>query len=48
MEPFKKLNTGGTTIVQVAHSHENAEYSDRVIEMKDGWVVGDRNTAVAA
>ncbi len=48
MELFKKLNGEGTTIVQVTHSHENAKYSDRVVELKDGWVVGERKTAEAA
>src|SRR5690349_7508894 len=38
MELFKHLNSQGTTIVQVTHSHENALYSDRVINLKDGWV----------
>jgi ABC-type lipoprotein export system ATPase subunit len=39
MELFKRLNDGGTTIVQVTHSEENARYADRVINLKDGWVV---------
>jgi putative ABC transport system ATP-binding protein len=39
MELFKTLNRGGTTIVQVTHSETNAAYSDRVIQLRDGWVV---------
>jgi ABC-type lipoprotein export system ATPase subunit len=39
MELFKKLNGEGTTIVQVTHSEANAEYSDRVINLADGWIV---------
>jgi ABC-type lipoprotein export system ATPase subunit len=39
MELFKGLNRGGTTIVQVTHSETNAGYSDRVIQLRDGWVV---------
>jgi len=39
MELFKRLNEGGTTIVQVTHSETNASYGSRVIELKDGWVV---------
>jgi putative ABC transport system ATP-binding protein len=39
MELFKKLNDGGTTIVQVTHSEANAAFGSRVIELKDGWVV---------
>ena len=39
MELFKKLNAEGTTIVQVTHSETNAAYSDRIIQLRDGWVV---------
>ena len=39
MELFKKLNAEGTTIVQVTHSEVNASYGDRVIQLRDGWVV---------
>ncbi|MCC7033492.1 MAG: ABC transporter ATP-binding protein [Acidobacteria bacterium] len=39
MELFTRLNQGGTTIVQVTHSETNAAYGDRVITLKDGWVV---------
>jgi putative ABC transport system ATP-binding protein len=39
MELFKQLNKGGTTIVQVTHSERNAEYGDRIVNLKDGWLV---------
>jgi putative ABC transport system ATP-binding protein len=39
MELFRTLNRGGTTIVQVTHSEENAKYGNRVIQMRDGWLV---------
>jgi ABC-type lipoprotein export system ATPase subunit len=39
MELFKKLNQAGTTIVQVTHSEVNAAYGNRVINLKDGWLV---------
>src|SRR5579859_5728152 len=39
MELFKKLNREGTTIVQVTHSEINAACGDRVINLKDGWLV---------
>ena len=39
MELFKQLNSEGTTIIQVTHSEKNASYGDRIIELKDGWVV---------
>jgi ABC-type lipoprotein export system ATPase subunit len=38
MELFKKLNEGGTTIVQVTHSETNAAYGTRIIQLNDGWV----------
>ncbi len=39
MELFKRLNAEGTTIVQVTHSELNASYGDRVVQLRDGWVV---------
>jgi len=39
MELFKKLNQTGTTIIQVTHSEANATYGNRVIKLKDGWLV---------
>lgn len=41
MELFRQLNRQGTTIVQVTHSEENARHSHRVIQLKDGWLVGE-------
>ncbi len=38
MELLKKLNDKGTTIVQVTHSKENAEYGNRIIKLNDGWI----------
>jgi ABC-type lipoprotein export system ATPase subunit len=39
MELFKKLNREGTTIVQVTHSEANAACGNRIINLKDGWLV---------
>ncbi|HMA44067.1 MAG TPA: ABC transporter ATP-binding protein [Gemmatimonadales bacterium] len=39
MELFKRLNTAGTTIVQVTHSETNAGYGNRIVQLKDGWIV---------
>jgi len=39
MELFKQLNTAGTTIVQVTHSETNATYGNRIVQLKDGWIV---------
>jgi ABC-type lipoprotein export system ATPase subunit len=39
MELFKKLNSEGTTIIQVTHSEKNAGYGNRIIQLRDGWLV---------
>lgn len=39
MNLFKKLNSGGTTIVQVTHSEKNAAYGSKTINLLDGRVV---------
>jgi ABC-type lipoprotein export system ATPase subunit len=39
MELFKKLNAEGTTIIQVTHSDVNATYGNRIIKLRDGWIV---------
>ncbi len=38
MELFKKLNSEGTTVVQVSHSESNAAYGNRIIRLRDGWL----------
>ena len=35
----------GTTIVQVTHSEENARYSKRIVELRDGWLTRDEALA---
>ena len=39
MELFKKLNAEGTTIIQVTHSDVNAGYGNKVIQLRDGFIV---------
>jgi putative ABC transport system ATP-binding protein len=41
MELFRKLNEAGTTIVQVTHSEANAAYGNRIVQLRDGWVVDE-------
>ncbi len=53
MDLFTRLNEEGTTIIQVTHSERNASYGNRVIQIEDGWLVGDEasqpaNGAVSA
>ncbi|HVR72009.1 MAG TPA: ABC transporter ATP-binding protein [Vicinamibacteria bacterium] len=39
MQLFRKLNLEGTTIIQVTHSEVNATYGNRIVNLRDGWVV---------
>jgi ABC-type lipoprotein export system ATPase subunit len=41
MQLFKKLNSEGTTIIQVTHSETNAQAGSRIIKLRDGWIVND-------
>jgi putative ABC transport system ATP-binding protein len=41
MELFRELNRQGTTILQVTHSETNASYGNRLLEVRDGWLVRD-------
>jgi ABC-type lipoprotein export system ATPase subunit len=36
---LKQLNREGTTIIQVTHNEEYAAYGDRIIQLRDGWIV---------
>jgi ABC-type lipoprotein export system ATPase subunit len=45
MQLFKRLNEAGTTIVQVTHSERNATFGNRIIQLKDGWVVSEDTAA---
>ena len=41
MDLFRRLNDEGTTIIQVTHSEKNAAYGNRVVQLLDGWMVGE-------
>ena len=41
MDLLKQLNDEGTTIIQVTHNEEYAKYADRVVQLKDGWIVDE-------
>ena len=47
MQLFKRLNDAGTTIIQVTHSEKNAAYGNRIIQLRDGWVVNQDSAATA-
>ncbi|HEX9692373.1 MAG TPA: ABC transporter ATP-binding protein [Gemmatimonadales bacterium] len=38
MDLLKRLNDEGTTVIQVTHNEEWAQYGDRIIELFDGWM----------
>jgi len=44
MDLFRRLNDEGTTIIQVTHSEKNAAYGNRVVQLLDGWMVGEETT----
>jgi ABC-type lipoprotein export system ATPase subunit len=39
MDLLKSLNEGGTTIIQVTHNQDYANYGSRIIQLHDGWLV---------
>lgn len=44
MNLFRALNTAGLTLIMVTHSLENAQHADRIIQIRDGMIVGDSRT----
>ena len=44
MELFKQLNDDGVTIIQVTHSETNAAYGNRIVRLRDGWVVNEQGS----
>lgn len=43
LDIFKKLHQDGQTIVMVTHDPEYADMTDRIIELRDGVIIGDEN-----
>jgi putative ABC transport system ATP-binding protein len=41
MDLLKQLNREGTTIIQVTHNEEYAAFGDRIIQLRDGWIVDE-------
>ncbi len=39
MDLLAKLNGEGTTIIQVTHNEDYARYGNRIIQLRDGWIV---------
>lgn len=44
MKLFVELNRNGRTIVMVTHNPEVAEFSQRIIRLKDGMIVGEETS----
>lgn len=42
LDLLKQLNEDGTAIIQVTHNETWAAYGDRIIELFDGWIVGEK------
>ena len=38
---FNRLNTEETPVVQVTHSEKNPAYGNRVIQLRDGWIINN-------
>jgi len=41
MDPFNRLNAEGTTVVQVTHSKKNPAHGNRVIQLREGWIINN-------
>jgi putative ABC transport system ATP-binding protein len=41
MDLFNRLNAEGTTVVPVTHSEKNPAYGNRVIQLRDGWIINN-------
>jgi ABC-type lipoprotein export system ATPase subunit len=48
MDLLKQLNDDGTTIIQVTHNEAWAAYGDRIIQLRDGWIVEPERAAASA
>jgi len=43
MEIFEELNEQGNTILMITHEREIAEYAKRIINLRDGQIIEDKN-----
>jgi putative ABC transport system ATP-binding protein len=48
MQLFKKLNDAGTTIIQVTHSEKNASFGNRILNLADGWLLPESQSAATS
>ena len=45
MNMLTALNEEGTTIIQVTHNEQQAQYGDRILHLLDGWIDGEEKVA---
>lgn len=43
METLSRLNEGGTTLIMVTHSMNDAAYSNRIVKLMDGQIVSEKS-----
>src|SRR5262249_11372855 len=48
MDLLKALNDDGTTIIQVTHNENWAAYGHRIIQLGDGWILGQNQAEAGA
>ncbi len=48
MELFRRLHAGGQSILLVTHDDAVAAHADRIVQMRDGQVVGEADPAASA
>ncbi len=48
LELLERLGDGGVTIVMVTHAPDVAAHADRIVEMRDGTIVGGNGTRVSS
>lgn len=41
MNLFNGVNAEGITVAQVTHSEKNPAYGNRVIQLRDGWIINN-------
>lgn len=48
MDLLEQLNEEGTTIIQVTHNEDWAAYGERIVQLRDGWIMEPEDAVVSA